>query len=187
MQADNSRDAITQFVFVSHQPAKVDIALVLGSPSISNILPAISLYLQGNTNRIVISGHGPDDQHTPEWSVYNDYALAAGVPASAIYLEPSARNTLENFVFSSQLIEQLIGWHSVKSVAICCKPLHSRRALMTARQHLPRHVNLLMTPPKHPDDIQADDWWSTAHGRDRVMGEVIRIGEYAQKGDLSLD
>jgi uncharacterized SAM-binding protein YcdF (DUF218 family) len=187
MLIENSRDAITQLVFVSHQPAKVDIALVLGCPSISNILPAISLYLAGNAKHIVISGHGPNYQSTPEWRIYNDYAIAAGVPAADILIEPDARNTLENFVLSAKLIERDIGWSSVKLIAICCKPLHTRRALMTARQHFPKHVHLLMNPPNHPDDIQADDWWNDVHGRNRVMGEVLRIGQYAQKGDISID
>lgn len=182
-----TRDAITRLVFLSHQPENVDVALVLGSPSISNILPAVSLYMQGMTRRIVVTGHGPADGSKPEWRVYRDYALSAGVPEAAILVEPHARNTLENFVFSDRLIADEIGWSNIGSMAICSKPLHARRAYMTARRHFPKDVVLLMTPPKHPADIQADDWWRTPVGRERVMGELRRIGEYAVKGDLSID
>jgi hypothetical protein len=184
---DETRDAITRLIFMSHAPARVDLALVLGSPSISNILPAIALYLNGMTGQILITGHGPSPDGAPEWRVYRDHALAAGVPEAAILIEPEARNTRENFALSARLIERDIGWSTIGSLAICSKPLHTRRALMTARRHFPRHIALLMIPPAHPDDIQASDWWRTPHGRERVMGEMRRIGEYAMKGDLAID
>jgi uncharacterized SAM-binding protein YcdF (DUF218 family) len=182
-----SIDAITDFVFVLDEPNSVDLALVLGSPSISNVEPAIELYHSRQTERILISGHGPTDECDPEWSVYRSHAIAAGVPPEQILVECDARNTVENFTFSAKIIEREISWGRISRIAICCKPIHTRRAFMTARQHLPKHVQILMIPPKNPKDIQPFNWSTTARGRARVLGEVMRIGKYGLDEDLSIE
>lgn len=39
-----TRDAITKFLFLEDKPAPVDLCFILGSPSISSIVPAVHLY-----------------------------------------------------------------------------------------------------------------------------------------------
>lgn len=180
-----TRDAITQLLFLRHEPAPVDLALVLGCPSVSNMDPAIALYKAGLTRRIVITGRGPFDEREPEWQVYQRYAFNAGLPDEALLIEREARSTLENFVLTEIVLAREIGWERIRSVAICTKPFHTRRAYMTARRIFPDQVELLMIPPEDPGDIQATDWWTTAWGRERVFHELRRIGEYALKGDLA--
>lgn len=187
MSTNKTIAAITDFVFLNDETAAVDLALVLGSPSISNVEPAIALYRSGLTKTIVITGHGPSDASVPEWRAYRDHAVAAGVPAEHILIEPEARNTLENIVLSARIIAREVSWDRVSSIAICCKPVHARRAYMTARQHLPKHVDLLMLPPRHPADLQPEDWWATQAGKARVLGEIRRIAEYGLKEDLSIE
>ena len=179
--------ALTSFIFMDDEPATVDLAIVLGSPSISNVEPAIDLYLKGFTKKIVISGHGPSPESVPEWRIYRDHALAAGVPSEALMIEPNARNTLENFLFTAKVITQHTSWDKISRIAICCKPIHTRRAFMTARKHFPGHVKLFMCPPRDPADLQAHNWSQTVIGRDRVLGEVRHIAEYGMKRDLSID
>ncbi|MGH9807893.1 MAG: YdcF family protein [Terriglobia bacterium] len=180
-----TRDAITQLLFLRHESAPVDLALVLGSPSISNMDPAIVLYKTGLTQRIVITGRGPVDEGEPEWRVYQRYAVKAEIPGEAIIIEREARSTLENFVLTEVILAREIGWERIRSIAICTKPFHTRRAYMTARRFFPGHVELLMIPPEDPGDIHATDWWQTALGRERVLHELRRIGDYALKGDLA--
>jgi len=182
-----SIDAITDFVFKRDEPGPVDLAFVLGSPSISNIEPAIALYLSGLTQKLLISGHGPSDDCEPEWSVYRAHAIAAGVPQDQIWLEREARNTAENFILSERIIDREISWDGIRRIAICCKPIHTRRAYMTARQHFPKHLEILTLPPEDSADIQPFNWWTTERGCTRVLGEVMRIGQYGQKGDLSIE
>ncbi len=187
MQVQRSIASITRFIFCADPPQRVDLAIVLGSPSISNVLPAIALYHQGLTPRILITGLGPQGTDVPEWRAYRDHAMEQGVPQEAILIEPEATNTRENLLFSDRIIAQQLGWHNISSVAICCKPLHTRRALMTARQVLPRKVNIVVLPPRHPADIQAENWWQRPRGRERVLGEMRRIAEYALKDDISIE
>ena len=181
----NTRDAITEFLFIRDEPAAVDVVMVLGAPSPSAMQPAISLYHQGLTRRIVITGQGPATAATPEWIVFSRQALAEGIPESALLIEREARNTRENFLFTEPLIAREIGWAHIESIAITTKPFHARRALMTARRIFPPHVRVLMMPPSHQGDLQANNWWQTPNGRTRVFGEIKRIGEYALQDHLS--
>lgn len=174
----DTREAITQFLFLKDEPAPVDLCFVLGSPSISSILPAVALYQKGLTPKILISGHGPQKDSVAEWQVYRDYAMANGVPESAILVEKQASNTLENFTFSKVVIEQELGWENLHKIALVAKPFHMRRALMTAARQWPAHLQYSMQPSNAPDDPPAETWWQTPSGRNFVLAELKAIGTY---------
>ena len=184
MNLHDSRTAISNFLFEKSHPERVDLAFVLCSPTISSIYPAISLYKSGLTPKILISGAGATREGTVEWRLYRDHALASGVAESAILLEKSARHTGENAAFGAALIDKELGWANVRSLAVCAKPFHMRRAIMTLRRHVPADVRLVAQPPNDPGDLSADTWWQTAHGRQRIFAELGKISEYALKGDL---
>lgn len=184
MDLYDSRTAISTFLFKKCSPEPVDLAFVLCSPTISSIHPAITLYKSGLAPRILISGAGTAVDGSVEWSFYHDHALASGVADSALLLEKAARNTAENAAFGAALIEKELGWAKVRSLAVCSKPFHMRRAIMTLRRHVPADVRLIAQPPEDPGDLSAETWWQTAQGRQRIFAELGKIGEYALKGDL---
>lgn len=180
-----SRDAITKFLFLDDPAENVDLCLVLGCPSVSNIYPAIELYKSGLAPRLLITGHGPaQDDSEPEWRVYRDIALANGVPENAILIEPKATNTLENFTLTAPVVAKEIGWSEIRKVAIATKPFHTRRALMTARTTWPPHVQFIFRPSRDRDDSPADTWWQTESGRNFVLAELRAIGTYAMAGHI---
>ena len=184
MDLYDSRAGISAFLFKKCPPEAVDLAFVLCSPSVSSLQPALALYKAGLTRRILISGNGTAVDGSPEWAFYREHALAAGIPESALLLEKDARNTAENAAFGAALIERDLGWDTVRSLAICAKPFHMRRAIMTVRRHVPADVRLIAQPPNDPGDLSADTWWQSAKGRRRVFAELAKIGDYALKGDL---
>lgn len=179
-----SREAITRFLFVEDPPEPADFCFVLGCPTPNNMDPAIALFTSGLVPTIVVSGHGPSPQPVAEAVLFRDYAVARGVPTSAILVEETATNTRENFIFSAPLIAAHFGWKRVRRVALVAKPFHMRRAIMTARACWPSHVRLLARPSCDPDDFLADRWWRTEDGRRFVMTELRNIGQYALKGDI---
>lgn len=160
------------------------LAFVFCSPAISSIYPAISLHRSGLARRILISGAGIAVGGSLEWRLYRDHALAAGVPESALLLETAASNTAENAAFGTALIAAELGWQTVRTIAVCAKPFHMRRAIMTLRRHVPKGVRLIAQPPDDPGDLSADTWWRTEQGRARIFTELGKISEYALKGDL---
>lgn len=179
-----TREAITKFLFLEDAPAPVDLCFVLGSPSISSIVPAVDLFSRGLTPKILISGRGRRPWRKAECDIYKAYAIQRGVPENAILLERRARNTLENFVFAKPIIEREIGWHKLNRVGIAAKPFHMRRALMTARMQWPKHLTYLMLPSTAPDDAPAETWWQSEAGRRFVLSELRSIGDYALKGHI---
>lgn len=184
MDPYDSRAAISAFLFKKCRPEPVDLAFVLCSPSISSLQPAIALYKSGLAPKLLISGSGTAVNGSVEWAYYRDHALASGVPDSALLLEKAARNTAENAAFGAALIEKELGWAQVRRLAVCAKPFHMRRAIMTLRRHVPADVRLVAQPPDDPGDLSADSWWQTAQGRQRIFAELGKISEYALKGDL---
>ncbi|MFK7958358.1 MAG: YdcF family protein [Lysobacterales bacterium] len=185
MNSHETREAIGQFLFVSDVAQPVDLAIVAASPSVSSILPAVELYKAGLTQRIVISGANTMTNGQLEWQGYRDHALELGVAKADLITEKRATNTKENIVFSAELIASTdTGWSNIQSIALCAKPFHMRRVLMTARHHLPKGLQLVALPPNHAGDISRTTWWKSESGRTRVLEELGRISTYALKGDI---
>ncbi|MFC3088054.1 ElyC/SanA/YdcF family protein [Tabrizicola soli] len=182
-----TRDAISRFLFVQDKPEHVDLAFVLGSPAVNSLFPALALFQANLIKHILISGGGPTSGGIPEWMLYRDHAVDAGVPPKALLLEKYGRNTLENFAFGATLVEREIGWTTLSSIGICAKPFHMQRALMTARRFIPAHVRLLAFPAEHPDNLSRTSWADTPAGTKRVLQELGKISKYALQGDFDAD
>lgn len=87
------------------KPAEgADVALVLGGDPGTRTQRAVELFHAGRVQRLLFSGagHGGDDAE-----VLAEQAVAAGVPRSRIILEPRARSTIQNLVFSARILQRL--------------------------------------------------------------------------------
>jgi uncharacterized SAM-binding protein YcdF (DUF218 family) len=82
---------------------------------------AVALYRDGAAPLIVLSGGGLGP--VAEAAAMRDLALAAGIPAAALLLEPDSRDTLANAANTARLL-QVLG--------------KRRIVLVTDRLHLPR-------------------------------------------------
>lgn len=183
--SDNIIACVTDLIFAAEPLQAVDVVIVLGSPNSTASVPAQEMYHAGLTSWVVVSGHGRNEG-VPEWQIHRAALMAAGVPADSILVEHEATNILENITFSAALIGERLGWANITRVGLCCKPVHARRALLTAQSHLPPGLSLSVHCPTDPQDIQPGTWWQDPLGQSRVMGELRRIADYIQKGDLRL-
>lgn len=183
----STRDAITRLLFIADEPEPVDLTVVLGSKWKTTMDPAIGLYRQRWTPKILVTGHGPLPEQHKECELFCQYALDQGVREEDLLREEEATNTLENFVLSREVVEREIGFGNIQKVAIVCKAFHSRRALMTAREHWPQGIRYLMLPSSDEHEIRPEGWWEDDISRSRVLAEVRRIGEYAERGHLSIE
>lgn len=118
-----------------------DAAIVLGGVTASNKLPtdrvhlnkgadrilhAIQLYKLGKVKRIILSGGSGEleGEGISEAERMQQVMLLSGIPARHILLEPASRNTHENALFTSQLLEE--------------KLKDERYLLVTSAFHMPR-------------------------------------------------
>jgi uncharacterized SAM-binding protein YcdF (DUF218 family) len=88
------------------------------------------LYRAGRVRRIIISGGlatlRPEPGTVPEAEELATLLKLAGVPASAILVEPRSHNTRENALFTKALLQQ---HPDIKSLVLVTSALHERRAL----------------------------------------------------------
>jgi len=74
----------------------------------------------------------------------------------------------------------------IKSAIICPQAFHARRALMTYSHLFPD--TKLYVVPTYTQNITADNWHETERGRQVVLGELRKCGEYFENyiKDISL-
>ena len=182
--------AVTDFVFVSDAPEKVDVILIPGSRHPANAVRAAELYRAGYAPYVLPSGrHGaavdkfigvmpedraayPDDYPT-EWAFLRAVLMRHGVPDSAVLREDEATFTWDNARKSAAVLKaQGI---PARTAILCCRPFHARRALLYYQTAMPE-TRFLVCPARE-EGVNQDDWYLTQAGRTRVMGEVRRLGD----------
>ena len=162
------------------------IAIGLGSHDIGVAEHAANLFANGMVPRILFTGADApttvDIFPRGEAAHYADRAIELGVPASAILVEPNARNTGENITFAKTLLDAEHLW--VKSAIIASRPYQQRRAFATSRKLWPE---LKVTCSSRPQTLT--EYLAAIGDTKRVLnmlvGDTQRIWVYAD-ADFSI-
>ncbi|MER6146539.1 YdcF family protein [Streptomyces hirsutus] len=133
-QACADAQRLWDFQQMGHEPRPCSVAIGLGSHDLGVADTTAELYHQGMAPVIVFTGatSRTTRERMPrgEAEHYRERAIELGVPASAILVEPDARNTGENLRFSRALLEAR--GIPVSSALLVSKPYEERRAYATA-------------------------------------------------------
>ncbi|MDR3751651.1 MAG: YdcF family protein [Terracidiphilus sp.] len=107
------------------QLTRFDALIVLGSPAdsdgnptpkqLARVLEAVNEYKRGVAPRLILTG-GAVRNRFVEASVMQRTAQAQGVPESAIFVEPEARDTIQNACFADRIMKAH-NWHSAEVVS----------------------------------------------------------------------
>ena len=89
---------------------------------------AVALYRAGVAPRFVVTGGKRAGDRTTEAAVARDYAIAHGVPASAIFGEDEAHNTLD----SLRAVAGELAQRGLRSAVLVSDPTHMYRVLRIA-------------------------------------------------------
>jgi len=113
--------------------ARFDAIVVLGNPAdadgnptplqLARVTEAVHEYERGAAGHLIFSG-GAAHNRFVEAEVMARTAEAMGIPASAVVVEPQARDTIENACYSVKLMRAR-GWESAEVVS---SPWHLERA-----------------------------------------------------------
>lgn len=132
-----------------------DAIIVLGTPAdsdgnpapeqLARVTEAVHEYERGVAPRLIMTG-GAARNHFVEGQVMARTAQAEGIPASAILVEPEARNTLENACYSARIMKAH-GWRSAEVVSTAS---HLPRAAIIFSS-LPLEWRTHAAPPLEPD------------------------------------
>jgi uncharacterized SAM-binding protein YcdF (DUF218 family) len=162
---------------------RCDAAIGLGSHDIGVARHAAELYHAGWFPLIVFSGAvnpiRPERFPNGEAAHFRDEAIAAGVPASSVLVEPDATNTGLNITLSRKVLAA--AEVRPRRVMLVCRPYDERRAWATCRKLWPAVDVVCASQP-----ISFDDYLDVI-GDDRLVinilvGDVQRIIEYPKSG-----
>lgn len=183
-------DDITNFIFINDLPQKSDVILIPGSSRHEITEKAAELYHAGYAPYILPSGlyslscgHFAKENITKEcykgnFSTDFEYCrhilVTNGVPENAILCEDRATNTMENAMYSAEVIHSL--GLTVKRAIICCQAFHARRAYMTYACHF-TNVELLVVASE-TQNICSKDWYKNEKTAKKVLSEVEKCGHY---------
>ncbi|MGW0030129.1 YdcF family protein [Streptomyces sp. NPDC003314] len=122
-----------------HTPRPCSVAIGLGSHDLGVADATVDLYRRGMAPLLVFTGATSPTtrERMPRGEAvhYQERAIELGVPASAVMVEPRARNTGENILFSRDLLTE--AGIDVASILLVSKPYEERRAYATARKLWP--------------------------------------------------
>ena len=100
---------------------------------------AVELFKQGYAEYLIFSSGYIYTLKEPE--VMKAVATSMGVPEQAIILEEKAKNTLENVLYTSDILEK----RQWKSILLISSPYHMRRAFMVWKKNAPG-ITVTYTP-----------------------------------------
>ena len=186
----NNIEDITKFIFIKDEPEKADIIFIPGSSNWVLAETAARLYKEGKAEKIMPSGmyfyqfgrfmneRVTDERYKGVYRTEAEFLASVliknGVPGEDVIKEERATNTYENAIFSKELLLEM--GLDIKSAIICPQAFHARRALMTYSHLFPD--TKLYVVPTYTQNITADNWYNTERGRQVVLGELRKCGEY---------
>ncbi|MBI5005109.1 MAG: YdcF family protein [Candidatus Lloydbacteria bacterium] len=174
-------DTITEFLTESvptEDLPRVDAIFVFGhyEPQVAH--HAAELWKKGKAPRIVISGRGRDaipDGFATEADFYASLIESDGVPKKVLILEKESTNSLENVLLGMAACRN-VGVNP-KSVIACAMPPLLRRSCATFRKQFPE-ITVYGSAFPMPEE------WFTSRRISRLLGELERLNEYAEKGNI---
>jgi uncharacterized SAM-binding protein YcdF (DUF218 family) len=171
-------EAVSRCFFPPDSQERADIAIVFGmSAPVRPVGLAVDLFHAGMVPRLLFTGGYNKRLGCVEALEMARLASESGVPADAILVEDKALNTEENVEFSYRILEDRLGFGSVRSIMLLTIHYHLRRAHIAARRRFPPEVvlnwkcygSLYYTPT---------NWFAVERGRQDVATEIGKIEHY---------
>lgn len=119
-----------------------------GNPTpleLSRVTEAVHEYERGVAPRLIFTGAAVANKFV-EAQIMAHAAEAQGIPASAVLVEPQARDTIQNACYSVRIMNQH-GWHSAEVVS---NAWHLHRAALIF-SHTPIEWAMHASPPLEPE------------------------------------
>jgi uncharacterized SAM-binding protein YcdF (DUF218 family) len=143
--APSSNTSLTRFdaIIVLGHPADSD-----GNPTpeqLARVTEGVREYELGVAPRLILTG-GAVRNHFVEAQVMARTAEAQGIPKSAIFLEPEARNTMENACYATRIMKA----HGLRSAEVVSSAYHLPRAGIIFSD-LPLEWRTHAAPPLAPE------------------------------------
>lgn len=181
-------EEITKYIFLEDNDLAGDIALVFGTWNSwrGSTEKAAELYKKKLVPKIIVSGGVNRSNSIVEGDFMAKELYGLDVARGDVLIEDKAANTLENVLFSRNVIDRVLGLGTIKVITAVVKNFHARRALMTLKKNMPDHIRFKVAPYTSPFySFTKDNWFESGLGREKVFGEIEKIKKYLSNGSLS--
>lgn len=170
--------------------ASAPVAILLGGPMKymdARARAAFELYEAGRVEVIVSTGCASFKRPEESWITQAQYManllMKWGVPQEAIILEPEARTTVENMLYSQIQINRRFGDCQTRDVIIVtCRP-HLRRSKLTAQIYLPSCINVYGYPAKD-ERVDSKNWMNDEKMRISIPKNVRLLRKMVLNGQI---
>ena len=157
-------------------PEQSDFIFVFGAKTLTRIERAIELFQENLAPRMILSGHGPyygGVADISEAEVYAQRALEAGVPESALILEPKSITMPDNVRRTLNMLdEQGVEYNSFILVN---SPYTQRRGWCTWKKHTPDTVQLFRVNSTTAEHFSYEHWYKHEDGIRVVLNEFVKL------------
>lgn len=166
---------------------KCDVGIVFGGTSMipHRIEQAISLYENGQINRILVSGgigFLSKDRKTPEAIKLKNYLLDKGVSQSDILVEDKSRNTHENILYFLEILKSHYDLSHTK-LALISSDFHIRRCMQLVAAYY--DIDNLFGSGVKDGITDFDNWSSSLYGRRLILTEALLLCYYAKRNMIA--
>ncbi|MEU8587823.1 YdcF family protein [Streptomyces sp. NPDC048664] len=166
-----------------HETRPCDAAIALGCNDLGVSTYAVSLYKAGLFPTLVFTGGNSPATSSVfprgEAVHFHEHALALGVPAHAILLEPNAANTGQNIAYARDVLTAADV--RPRSVLLVTMPYMERRAFATCRKQWPE-VEVLCASDPLPFDAYLKAMGDEKTVISMMVGDLQRVIEYSKLG-----
>lgn len=171
---------IERYLLVKTEIRHADLCFLFGGgrSADARVAEAFRLWQNGFFDLVVVSGGPSDVHHTTEADLMADKLVGLGVPGSKIVIENKSKSTIENVVFSMQLLQQKGLFESINSLIAVGVLSGSRRYLMTLERHWPNVHKILSPVNYHP--VDASQWHTNAALCEEILAEWQRTKLYLE-------
>jgi uncharacterized SAM-binding protein YcdF (DUF218 family) len=152
---------------------KADAIVAISGDTGARVDTAVSLWKQGFAPLLIFSGGSEDPQSVASAELMKRAAIAAGVPADAILVEPASATTEEN---AARVAELMTARH-IRTAILVTSPYHQRRAAMLFEREFERRGAISFS--NHPAEGSGWDpnvWWTTEPSRSLTLVELAKLG-----------
>ncbi|NOY35459.1 MAG: YdcF family protein [bacterium] len=160
---------------------KTDAIFVFGHYDLRIAEQAAGLYFGGKAPKIILTGRSGKIHKIPanfesEAEYFADFLKKKGVPECDLILEEESTNSLENVLFGMKKAASF-GFFP-RSLILCAMPPLLRRSRATFKKQFPEIKVFGSAFPLGKEE------WQTPARISRILGEIDRLREYAEKGDI---
>jgi len=151
--------------------AKADAIVALSGDTGPRTDTAVDLWKRGYAPVIIFAGSALDPDSISSAEIMKREAVAAGVPASAILVEPFSATTEEN----AARVVRVMTDHALRTAILVTSPYHQRRAaILFARAAAPAQISLRSYPARDPQ-WDPNTWWLTEPARSLTFVELAKL------------